>query len=263
MTVTGRVSLTGVDAGTYIITNMISGGTNGVQNLVVTLTVISGPRIELVGIDGQPYGTDVPASPSIGTDFGTVATNDSASVTLSLTNAGQTALTVFGYELTGNGFTVSNLPSTVTAGTAVSFTLHCAPTSLGAQSAVLTLTNSSAHPLFMIHAAVSGIKPGEIGINRASVGFVTTYGSNPEAESYLLTNKGVAAFVYTNTVTYGAGASDWLSHGSQKNPTYQTDPSDLTVALTFNSSSTAPTDPGTYAVTGTVQDANYTGSGPH
>src|SRR5262249_18400646 len=42
--------------------------------------------------------------------------------------------------------------------------------------------------------------------------------------------------------------------------TAATSPSGLTVLLTYNGSSTAPTNAGSYAVVGTINDANYQGS---
>jgi len=50
-------------------------------------------------------------------------------------------------------------------------------------------------------------------------------------------------------------------NGSPKAATASTDPAGLTVNLTYNGSSTPPTAVGTYAVIGTVQDANYQGTG--
>jgi hypothetical protein len=48
--------------------------------------------------------------------------------------------------------------------------------------------------------------------------------------------------------------------GSSKSATVSTVPAGLTVNLTYNGSATAPTDAGSYAVVGTVSDANYEGS---
>ncbi|HEX8369386.1 MAG TPA: pectinesterase family protein [Pyrinomonadaceae bacterium] len=48
--------------------------------------------------------------------------------------------------------------------------------------------------------------------------------------------------------------------GTPKTPTITTDPSGLTVDVTYNGSSTAPVNAGTYTVVATVNDANYQGS---
>ena len=54
-----------------------------------------------------------------------------------------------------------------------------------------------------------------------------------------------------------------LSHtydGSSKSATASTTPSGLTVDLTYDGSASSPTNAGTYAVVGTINDANYSGS---
>jgi cytoskeletal protein CcmA (bactofilin family) len=48
--------------------------------------------------------------------------------------------------------------------------------------------------------------------------------------------------------------------GQPLSVTATTTPANLTVSITYNGSSTAPTYPGTYAVTATITSANYTGS---
>ena len=60
------------------------------------------------------------------------------------------------------------------------------------------------------------------------------------------------------TVTLGSLAQTY--DGSPKPATATTTPTGLTVNFTYNSSSTAPTNAGSYAVMGTISDTNYAGS---
>ena len=60
------------------------------------------------------------------------------------------------------------------------------------------------------------------------------------------------------TVTLGSLSQ--TCDGSAKSATATTDPAGLTVEITYNGSATAPTAAGSYAVTGTVNDANWQGS---
>ena len=62
----------------------------------------------------------------------------------------------------------------------------------------------------------------------------------------------------TATVTLGSLTATY--DGNPHAATATTPPSGLTVDLTYNGSSTAPTAAGTYTVVGTVNDSNYTGS---
>ncbi len=53
---------------------------------------------------------------------------------------------------------------------------------------------------------------------------------------------------------------NYVYDGTPKQATVSTDPSGLTVDVTYNGSATAPVNAGTYAVVATVNDANYQGS---
>ena len=70
---------------------------------------------------------------------------------------------------------------------------------------------------------------------------------------------------YTLSIAQGAanvtlGGMSQTYTGSALPATATTTPSGLTVVFTYNGSSTVPTVPGTYAVVGTINDLNYTGT---
>ena len=84
---------------------------------------------------------------------------------------------------------------------------------------------------------------------------VASNGVNPDATSNAATltvNKATA------TVTLGSLSATY--NGSPHSATATTSPTGLTVNFTYNSSSTAPTNAGSYAVVGTISDTNYQGS---
>ncbi len=64
----------------------------------------------------------------------------------------------------------------------------------------------------------------------------------------------------TVTAANPSGGLTAIYDGTPKVVTVATSPAGLTVALTYNGSSTAPTDAGSYAVVATITDPNYTGS---
>ena len=201
----------GVQTASVVIVNN-STNTPFILNLAGTMI---DPRIALVGANDETYSDDTTPGIDVGTDFGMVVTGGNASVTLAITNAGQTTLTISGYGLSGQGaesFSVSNLPTTVSAGISSNFILYYQPATLGAHSIILSLTNNSTTSVFRIHAAGIGVKAGEIGLNRSRVSFSGVYGGvNPSEEVYILTNRGDLAFTYTNVVTYDSAASGWLT----------------------------------------------------
>jgi len=54
-------------------------------------------------------------------------------------------------------------------------------------------------------------QPGGIGVNPVSLTYETTYHANPAGQVFGVTNGGEVSFAYTNSVSYGIGASDWFA----------------------------------------------------
>lgn len=71
-----------------------------------------------------------------------------------------------------------------------------------------------------------------------------------------------AATLTVNSTAAAISLSDlnFVYDGSPKSPTVTTDPVGLAVQLTYNGSSTTPTDAGSYTVSATFTDPNYSGS---
>ncbi len=88
-----------------------------------------------------------------------------------------------------------------------------------------------------------------------SVTFTPTDSTN---YSTFTTTADVTVNKATATVTLGGLSTTY--DGTPKSATATTNPSGLTVSYTYGGSSTAPTNAGTYAVVGTINDANYSGS---
>jgi hypothetical protein len=179
-----------------------------------TLTIIDTPRMTLYsGAEEVPEN----AAPSalFGTDFGTVATNETASVMLSITNSSALAVSITNMLFEGSGsawLSVSTLPEKVASGSVSHFTVQWAPQALGAYAPVLVLKTDSVTPDFRINFAGTGVKPGEIGLSAARLSFRATWGgAEPAVQSTILTNKGVAAFAWQNIIAYGPGGHGWLT----------------------------------------------------
>ena len=168
-----------------------------------------------------------------------------------------------------------------------------------------------------------------IGLSATTLTYTAIYtGASPANQTVIMTNLGQTEFAYSNTVSYGAGASNWLTvtpvmgallgnatqvltsavnsssltvgvyvatntissdatnapqtivvtltvrktatitlndltqtyNGNARVVTATTVPTGLTVNITYDGNSWAPTNSGTYAVTGVVADAIYYGS---
>jgi hypothetical protein len=179
-----------------------------------TLTITDMPRMTLYSGDEELPENAAPSA-LFRTDFGTVATNETASVILSITNNGALALSITNRIFEGSGsewLSVSNLPEQLAPGSVSHFTMQWAPQALGAYAPTLLLETDSVTPAFRINFAGTGVKPGEIGLSAARLSFRATWGAaEPATQSTILTNKGAAAFAWQNVITYGPGGDGWLT----------------------------------------------------
>ncbi|HAS82070.1 MAG TPA: hypothetical protein DCS43_05195, partial [Verrucomicrobia bacterium] len=211
MTLRYAATAMGVHTATVVIAN---NSTNTPYLLNLAGTTID-PQIGLIGKDGVGYADDASASVAIGSDFGMVVTGEVAWVSLAITNAGRSVLEISGHAFAGQGagaFSVSNLPATVAAGTAEPFLLYFRPLELKPHPVTLVLTNNTTGMVFRVRASGLGARAGEIGLNRSKLTFLATYGGqDPTSERYAITNRGDISFNYSNTVSYGTGAADWLT----------------------------------------------------
>ncbi|HBA85549.1 MAG TPA: hypothetical protein DCZ95_15805 [Verrucomicrobia bacterium] len=201
------------ELGAYAVTGTVvhaiyQGSTDG------TLTILSLPAMTIETLSGQTVPNGSAASTTYGTDFGSVGTNAYKSVTLAITNGGMIDLIVSGIGLSGHGvefFTVSNLPSRVTAGSVSNFVAHYAPSTLGAHEALLSITNDGPSAIYSLALAGTALEAGEIGLIGASLSFEGRFNEAVSGEAtFMVTNTGSASFSYTNEIRYGAFA-DWLA----------------------------------------------------
>lgn len=124
------------------------------------------------------------------------------------------------------------LGATSTSGLTVTFTVQSGPATVNGTS--LTLTGGGT-------VVVRASQPGDINFNAAT----------PVDRSLVVT---------TNAATVTLGSLSATYNGSPRSATATTDPEGLTVDFTYDGSPTAPTNAGSYAVVGTINDAAYTGS---
>jgi hypothetical protein len=219
----------------------------------------------------------------IGTASGTL-TIDKATATVTLGSLTQTY----------NGSARSATATTSPAGMTVNFTYNgssTAPTGAGTYAVVGTIANAnytgSANGTLTIDKATATVTLGSLsqtynGSTRSATATTSpagmtvnfTYEGSPTAP----TNAGSYAVVgtisnanYTGTAsgmltidkataTVTLGSLTQTHNGSARSATATTAPAGMTVNFTYNGSSTAPTSAGTYAVVGTISNANYTGS---
>lgn len=217
----------------------------------------------------------------------------SASDTLTISKAG--ALVILGslhavYDGSAHAATASTTPTGLT----VSFTYDgsgTAPTNAGSYAVVGTVVDSnyvgSATGTLVIDKATAGValtnlhqtydgsaKPVTVATTPAGLTVTVTYDGGSTVPTDVGSYAVVATVVDANYVGSASGTlvidpatatvtlSDLVQSydGTPKSVTTTTSPAGLTVDVTYNGSSTAPTAPGSYAVVATIDDPNYTGT---
>jgi len=139
----------------------------------------------------------------------------------------------------------SNLTAGATYGSAFSYTITATgtPSSFNATGLPTGLTFSG--------ATISGT-PTQTGSFPVTISANDGVGNTVSATLTLNVNKATA------TVTLGSLAQTY--NGNARTASATTTPAGLTVNYTYDSSATAPTNAGSYAVVGTISDSNYQGS---
>ena len=203
-------------------------------------------------------------------------------------------VTLTGLTPTYTGAPISAGATTTPAGLTVDFTYDgsaTAPTNAGTYAVVGTINNAN----------YQGTSSGSMVIGKASAtvtltGLTPTYTGAPISAGATTTPAGLTVdFTYDGSATAPTNAGTYAVVGTINNANYQgtssgsmiigkasatvtltgltptytgspisagatTTPAGLTVDFTYDGSATAPTNAGTYAVVGTINDANYQGS---
>jgi hypothetical protein len=138
---------------------------------------------------------------------------------------------------------ISKATATVTLGS-------LAPTYDGTPKTATATTNPAGRTVTFTYAG-SATAPTNVG-TYVVVGTISDANYQGSATGNLVISKATA------TVTLGSLTSTY--DGTAKSATATTNPVGRTVTFTYAGSATAPTNAGTYAVVGTISDANYQGS---
>ncbi len=166
----------------------------------------SNPTLTIpVTATGTAPGTLESSPSSLG--FGSVTIGSSQSVSEKLTNTGGSTVTISQIGSSGTGFSVSGITAsvTLTAGQSVSFSVSFKPVASGSASGNLTVTSSSSNPTLTIPLTGTGVTPGALASNPATLSFGNvTVGSN-QSLSETVTNTGGTSVTISQVGISGSG----------------------------------------------------------
>lgn len=254
---TGVVSGTPTAAGTYSVT-LTATNTAGSSSAVLTLVVAKASATVSIGglsatYTGSPHPVTVTTSPA---GLNVVVTYDGSAT--APTAAGSYGVVATIAEANYAGAASGTL---VIAKAAQTITFpNPGPKTYGTAPLALAATASSG--LSLTYAVNSGpaLLSGNV-VTLTGVGTVVLRASQAGNTNYLAAEDVTVTFtVSVASTTLTLGNLTQAYDGTPKSVTVTTDPTGVTVTVTYNGSATVPTLPGTYNVVATTNDPNYTGT---
>jgi centrosomal CEP192-like protein/HYDIN/CFA65/VesB family protein/ASPM-SPD-2-Hydin domain-containing protein/uncharacterized protein DUF1573 len=170
--------------------------TDNASNSPQTLTLTGG---------AVATGSTLSANPG-SFNFNSVAVNSSSQQTFTLTNSGNTTITINQVSTTGAGFsgTGLNAGQKIAAGATATLVSTFAPTTTGAASGSVTITSTATNPTLTIPLSGTGTQ-GALSASPASINFGAVLEGASASVPVTLTNTGSAPVSITNHSIAGTG----------------------------------------------------------
>jgi hypothetical protein len=158
--------------------------------------------IALSGTGTQPQWNIAPTSVS----FGNVSVGSNFSQNITVTNSGNTALTVSSATLSGQEFSINGLalPQTISAGASATFAAQFAPASAGSAAGSISVSSNASGSPATIALSGAGVQ-GKLTANSASVTFGSVAVGSSGSQSVALTNSGTASITVSSMGVSGTG----------------------------------------------------------
>jgi len=199
-------------------------------------------------------------------NFGNVSTGSSATQNVQLSNTGNSSVTVSQIAASGTGISVGGAaaPLTIAPAQSVTLAVKFAPTTSGASTGSLTVTNNQGVNAL---AAVTGtgVQAG-LSVTPSSASFVSVVSGSPTSQTIQVKNSGTASLTISQATVTGAGFSVsglaiplTLGPGQSGNFNVQYAPTAAgSVSGSLSIFSNAPNSPATVPLSGTGVASSYT-----
>lgn len=245
--VTVNVSNGGLAAGTYTATVTFQDSANGTDSAVLTVTLVVAAQTGVLSVN--PTNLNITA-------FAGATNPVTQTVTLTATNAPITWTSSISYGSgASNWLSLNPAGNTVSPSSPQTVVVSATTGSLAAGTYTATITfQDTANPSDKATVNVSfTVNPAPVlSANPNSLNFNAIYGStNPPSQNVVLTTTN-PAINYNENITYGSGASGWLTLSPTGGTVVSGTPTNVTVSAAISGLVA-----GTYTATITFQDTTY------
>lgn len=181
-----------------------AGAANG--NILFTSNASNSPTSVTLNGTGVAQVLQLTLNPT-NINFGDVVTGSKDTRAVTVTNTGNSNVTITAANVTGAGFSTPGLalPLTLTPGQNTSFNVQFAPVLAGAAAGSATLVSNA--PAAAVTLAGNGVTPGQLNVNPSSLDFGSIVVGNTDVRSITLMNTGGVAVTVNTANVVGAGFS--------------------------------------------------------
>jgi len=172
-----------------------------------TLAVpVTGTGVALTAASRTSSPTYLLTSSASSLNFGNIPVGSSASQAVTLTNTGNSSVSISQISVSGTGFTAggATAPVTLAAGQGVSLLVGFSPSLAGAASGSVTIVSNASNSLTTISLAGTGVQP-QISVVPTSVNFGNVTVGITNTQSVTVSNPGSANLSITQATVSGTG----------------------------------------------------------
>ena len=139
--------------------------------------------------------------------FGSVLIGHSSNLSVKASNSGTASLTISSAQSSAPEFSLSApaLPLTVAAGQSATLSVTFTPSAAGAVTGTISIASNASDSLVSIPLSGTGVAPGSLTANPASLVFGSVTVGNSQQESSTLTNNGGTSVTISQAAITGAG----------------------------------------------------------
>jgi Abnormal spindle-like microcephaly-assoc'd, ASPM-SPD-2-Hydin len=183
----------------------------GVGSVAGSMTIASNASNSsmAVALQGAGVGSGQLGESPATLNFGSLTIGNNQTLGETLTNVGNSSVTISQATVTGAGFTLSgwSLPLTLAVGQSTNFNVVFAPQASGTVNGSVTVVSDAINSPLSLAISGAGLAPGSLAANPPSISFSNVQVGNNQSVSETLTNSSGSSVTITQAAPTGSGFS--------------------------------------------------------